>query len=156
MPEINNIFLNHTSQVLTDSSFLLFLSLLLFLLLLLLLILLLLILLIIPIIIIISIIIIIIIIIIIVIIIIVTPTACFDFFPSGSSVVQNLCFHCVGRWNKGLLSLAPEVLSASKVYSPEYGGNELCLFYTALFSDQDDELIDALLLLLLLFQKIGR
>ena len=70
---------------------------------------------------------------------------------------KQLILSCVTLWCDHVLSLAHEIyFGTSNTTMQNSSQSQFCSLLIALFSDQDDELVDALLFLLLLYQEICR
>ena len=67
---------------------------------------------------------------------------------------QNLSLSCVSKWCSGILSHTPDACFNSKSGKETSHESEFHNCVVALFVDQDDDLVEVMLLLLLLFQEI--
>jgi len=75
----------------------------------------------------------------------------------GLPFFKQLILSCVTSWCDHILSLAHEIyFGTSNTSMQNSSQSQFCSLLIALFSDQDDELVDALLFLLLLYQEICR
>ena len=70
---------------------------------------------------------------------------------------KQLIVSCVTSWCDHVLSLSHEIyVCTSNITMQNSSQGQFCSLLIALFSDQDDELVDTLLFLLLLYQEISR
>lgn len=72
---------------------------------------------------------------------------------AGSLLFQNLSLSCVSMWCSGILSPAPDICFNNKSSKESSHESEFHNSLVALFVDQDDDLVEVMMLLLLLFQE---
>ncbi|XP_022810395.1 uncharacterized protein LOC111347377 [Stylophora pistillata] len=74
----------------------------------------------------------------------------------GSFLFQKLSLSCMNLWCRELLSLTSGNPFDSKSSMQNFSETELCDCVMTLFVDQDDELVESMLALLLIFQELHR
>ena len=75
---------------------------------------------------------------------------------SGSFLFQKLSLSSMNLWCRELLSLTSGNPFDSKSSMQNFSETELCDCVMTLFVDQDDELVESMLALLLIFQELHR